>query len=198
MTNSEDRQFLIMQRKDVISFSIAGVDRNLAEKKMKKRARTEAKQSRRLKQAEKLQQIETFDLALDITSSFKSEVEDNFDDENFRVSSSSSAQTLSTSKPKQLKIAIATPEVAQALDRVNLRGAMYVVTLVTKALGHPLDNLTLSRSTIRRSININAALVINPAPAMCYQTFLRGSIRNGHTSAKLSTRQLKKKLLMRV
>ena len=48
---------------------------------------------------------------------------------------------------------IASPEVAGALDRVNLpdRGAMFVVASVAKALGHPLDDLTLSRSTIRRS-----------------------------------------------
>ena len=31
------------------------------------------------------------------------------------------------------------------------RGAMFVVASVSKALGHPLDDLALSRSTIRRS-----------------------------------------------
>ena len=76
------------------------MDHNIAEKETKNKARIEAKENQRLKQAEKLQQLETFGIALDITSSSKSEVEDKFEDENFRVLSSSSAQTPSTSKPK--------------------------------------------------------------------------------------------------
>lgn len=158
MTNNEDKQFLTMQREDVTSSSMAGVDRNLAEKEAKKRARIEANENRKLKETEKLQQIETSGPALDISSSSKSE--DDVDDEDFRVPSSSSAQT-PTSKPKRLKSLIATPEVAGALDRVNLpdRGAMFVVASVAKALGHPLDDLTLSRSTIRRSRMVTRKLV---------------------------------------
>ena len=54
---------------------------------------------------------------------------------------------------RSAKNTIINPEVVGALDRVNLpdRGAMFVVVSVAKALGHPLDDMALSRSTIRRS-----------------------------------------------
>ena len=97
MTNNEDRQFLTMQREDVTSSSMAGVDRNLAEREARKRARIEANENRKIRETEKLQQEETFGPALDISSSSKSEDEDDVDDEDFRVPSSSSAQTPSTS-----------------------------------------------------------------------------------------------------
>ena len=53
---------------------------------------------------------------------------------------------------KSSKNIISTPEVAGALDRVNLpdRGAMIVVSSVVKALGHHLYDLALSCCTIRR------------------------------------------------
>ena len=80
-------------------------------------------------------------------------MENDLNDEDFRIPSSSSAQTPSTSNFKRLKIAIEIPEVAGALDRVKLpdRGGMYFVTSVPKAFGYPLDNLTLPRNTIGRS-----------------------------------------------
>ena len=39
MTNVEDKQFLAMQRMDVTSSNMAGVDRRLLEKETRKRAR---------------------------------------------------------------------------------------------------------------------------------------------------------------
>ena len=54
---------------------------------------------------------------------------------------------------KALKSVATNREVAAALDRVNLqdRGAMFVIASVAQALSHPLQDLALSRSTIRRS-----------------------------------------------
>jgi len=73
------------------------------------------------------------------------------DDKEFRLPSTSAASQ-STSTPKRLNV-LSSPEVAGALDRVNLpdRGAMFVVASVAKALGHPVEDLTLSQSTIRRT-----------------------------------------------
>jgi len=88
---------------------------------------------------------------LDITGS-SSQFEDTDDDnKEFRLPSTSAASQ-STSTPKHLNV-LSSPEVAGALDRVNLPdcGAMFVVASVAKALGHPVEDLTLSQSTIRRT-----------------------------------------------
>lgn len=68
-------------------------------------------------------------------------------------SSSSVSESRSILNTKSTKNIISSPEVAGALDRVNLpdRGAMFVVASVAKALGHPLEDLALSRSRIRSS-----------------------------------------------
>jgi len=54
---------------------------------------------------------------------------------------------------KRLKRVVSCPEVTGALDRVNLpdRSAVYLVASVAKALGHHLDEMAQSRSTIRKS-----------------------------------------------
>jgi len=55
---------------------------------------------------------------------------------------------------KSFKNIISTPEVTGALDTVNLpdRGVMFVVASeLVKVLRHPLEDLALSWSTIRRS-----------------------------------------------
>ena len=54
---------------------------------------------------------------------------------------------------RALKSVATNREVAAALDRVNLpdRGAMFVIASVIQALSHPLQDLALSRSTIRSS-----------------------------------------------
>lgn len=159
MSNVDDKQFLAMQRMDVTSCSMAGVDRKLLEKEARKRAREEASDRRKLREAETSQHLETrgyLAQALSSTSSL-SESSDTGDDNanDFTVSSSvdESQSTPNTKHRKLVKNIISSPEVAGALDRVNLpdRGAMFVVASVAKALGHPLEDLALSRSTIRRS-----------------------------------------------
>lgn len=160
ITDPEDKQFLIMQRTGVTSCSMAGVDRNLLQKETRKRAREEANDRRKLNEAERSQQLEAHGdlveiLASTSTSSEGSDIGDDDTDMDFRVSSSvhKSRSTKKTKHMRSAKNIITSPEVAGALDRVNLpdRGAMFVVASVAKALGHPLDDLALSRSTIRRS-----------------------------------------------
>ena len=147
-----------MQRMDVTSCSMAGVDRKLLEKETRKRAREKANDRRKLQEADKSQQLEAHgDLTEALSSdSSLSEGSDTGDtDEDFMVSSSvsESRSTPNTKCRKSTKNIISSPKVAGALDRVNLpdRGAMFVVASVAKALGHPLEDLALSRSRIRSS-----------------------------------------------
>jgi hypothetical protein len=143
MTNEEDKQFLAMQREDVTTCSMAGWDRSLAEKEARKRAREDAASCQRLKEQKKL--CHPAASVIDDSST-----EDTDGDEEFKIPSFS-ARLRSTAK--LAKNIISSPEVAGALDRVNIpdRAAMFVVASVAKALGHPLNDLTLSRSSIRRA-----------------------------------------------
>lgn len=143
MKNEEDKQFLAMQREDVSSCSMAGCDRLLAEKEARKRAREDSASCRRLKEQQKLRHP-----AASVIDG--SSTEDTDGDEEFKVPSSSAT---SLSSAKRAKNIISSPEVAGALDRMNIpdRAAMFVVASVAKALGHPLNDLTLSRSSIRRA-----------------------------------------------
>jgi hypothetical protein len=136
---------LMMQREDVSSYSIAGVDRNLAEKEARKRAREEETVKRKMRQSEQQQG------ACALLSSDESQSEGNEDsDDEFKVEI---PKVEKKSKVGNVINIAKDPEVAGALDRVNLtdRGAMFVVSSVAKALGHPVENITLSRSSIRRS-----------------------------------------------
>jgi hypothetical protein len=149
ITIAEDRQFLAMQREDVTSCSMAGIDKNLLAKEARKRARDQAYDARLSKQQHSSGHLDP--VSANISSSEDSQ--DSDDDPSFEILSSASQSVFSTPKPKRLKSIVSSPEVAGALDRVNLpdRKAMFVVASVAKALGHPLADLTLSRSTIRRS-----------------------------------------------
>jgi hypothetical protein len=145
MTNEEDKQFLTMQREDVTSCSMAGLDRSLEKKEARKRAREAAASSRRLKEQQNICQT--------ASAISESSAEDADSDEDFEEYKVPIAAIPARTTAKRAKNIISSPEIAGALDRVNLpdRAAMFVVSSVAKALGHPLDDLILSRSTIRRA-----------------------------------------------
>ena len=149
MTIDEDKQFLAMQRADVTSSSMGGIDRQLAEKEARKSDRNKAIADRAVRARNataKLQQEQSCDISLETSSSSAEET-----DSEYKTRSSNASK--SAPKVKRLRSIVSSSEVAGALDRVNLpdRGAMFVVASVAKALGHPIEDLSLSRSTIRRS-----------------------------------------------
>jgi hypothetical protein len=153
MKIEEDKQFLIMQRQDVFSCTMAGVDVVLTKKEARKRARQERMRNFTAKATSDSSDplghssYSTAALAFPFSSSSSSSSSES--DVEFTVSSPHLK-----SEPKRAKINIlADPDVAGALDRVNLpdRGATFVLGAVAKALGQDVAAMTLSRSSIRRS-----------------------------------------------
>jgi hypothetical protein len=126
---------------------MAGIDRKLLQKEARKRVRQQAADSRKQKDLSK----RTTQSPEVLNDSSSSTSENTDDDQDFAIPSSSHYAQI-TPKQKRLNV-ISNQDVASALDRVNLpdRGAMFVVASVAKALGHPVKDLALSRSTIRRS-----------------------------------------------
>jgi len=148
MKIEEDRQFLIMQRNDVSSYSLAGVEALLSAKEERKVAREIRQQNYAAKVAAGASSSATVEQEhnVHIQSSSSSSISSN---EEFQVSSPETKH-----QPKQPRVNfLDDPNVTGALDRVNLpdRGATYVVGAVAKALGHDVSTVTLSRSSIRRS-----------------------------------------------
>lgn len=180
MTIEEDKQFLMMQRDDVFSCRMTGVDVLLARKEERKRAREE----RFRNFARKVTSNTLFDSALPhgafVPSSSSSSLSPTYcldSEESFHAtdsvaisehSGSSSSTSSSDSdedfhdhsprlkrEPKRAKVSniFRNSNVTAALDRVNVpdRGATFIVGAVAQALGHDVDTMTLSRSSIRRS-----------------------------------------------
>jgi len=107
MTNEEDKQFLAMQREDVASSSMTGVDRKQAEKEAKKIARDKATDRRKPKAPATLQQEAAWGSSLAISTD-SSTSEDTDDDEEFKVASLSTTPR-SVQKPKCLKTVVSHP-----------------------------------------------------------------------------------------
>ena len=165
----EDRQFLIIQRLDVLSCSMAGVDNTLSKKEARKTAREEQfkKFTAKVEAENPSSSAQHTTMSLSGTSGLskdqnKAETESDSDknsspasvlsdsDSAFEICSTTSS---SCSRPKRSRVNIlAHPLVAGALDRVNMpdRGATFVIGAVAKALGHDVNEMTLSRSSVRR------------------------------------------------
>ena len=173
MKNEEDKQFLVIQRNDVLSCSMAGVDVLLSAKEERKivRQQRQEKYAEKIKAAACAEVAPEYDLP-EMRSNSSSEISS---DEEFLVSTPRCCPE-KKSQPKRVKLNILEdPEVAGALDRVNLpdRRAAFVVGTVAKALGHNISDMTLSRSSIRRSRNKNREMqasvhqeFINNKPAL--------------------------------
>lgn len=147
MTNEEDKEFLKMQREDVFSCSIAGIDakKSGVEARRGKRNEQEAALKRRYDEREAKVQGAAAAFSSSSTSSEESQADDDY-----RPSTSACTSGSPAKRPKNI---FTSPEVVGALDRVNLpdRGAAFVTGAVAQALGHDISDLTFSRSSIRRS-----------------------------------------------
>lgn len=146
MTNEEDKTFLIMQREDTLSCSMAGVDKVLDEKETRKRKREAEIEKRRLKA--KSQQEINANINVDSIGSSPCSVKSSTSEE-FHLSSASTP----TEKIKpQKKSLLLNADVVTTMDRVNLSGrnAMFVIGSVAKALGTQAEDISLSHSTIHR------------------------------------------------
>jgi hypothetical protein len=148
LKNEEDREFLLKQREDIFSCSISGIDQIAFEKESRKRQLEERKMATkaRYEEWEKTAMIGATAELSSTASSQESQSEDEY-------RPSKTAPDVAPSKPKQSKNIFMSPEVVGALDRVNLpdRGAVFVAGAIAEALGHNLSDITLSRSSVRRS-----------------------------------------------
>jgi len=154
MRNEQDREFLRMQRQDVFSCSMTGVDLETAAKEARKRQRQEKESMTKVRYSQRrTEEMRTNEAEGDL-SSLSSSHESEVDDE-YTPSTSTAATTGSStsSAAKKSKNIFQSPEVTGALDRVGLpdRGAVFVAGTVARALGHDVSEITLSRSSIRRS-----------------------------------------------
>ena len=152
MKNEEDREFLQKQRVDVFSWSMSGTDEVCVAKESRKRKRN--KQDMSMEDRYKERESSTRQTAE--LSSASSGVESQSEDD-YQPPVSAEADTRPDDAPTTPKrptnSIFSSPEVASALDRINLpdRGAVFVAGAIAKALGHDLSESTLSRSSIRRS-----------------------------------------------
>ena len=151
--NEEDREFLRMQRLDVFSCSIAGADLQTAAKEARKRQREEKKSLAKVKYSERQAGAMHENEAvgdLSSLSSHESEAEDEYVPSTSPAAMTASSTSLGTKKSKNIFQSL---EVTGALDRVNLpdRGVVFVAGAVARALGHDVSEITLSRSSVRRS-----------------------------------------------
>lgn len=143
MSNEEDKEFLRMQQIDTTSCSMAGIDKTLAQTESRKRMRSEAFACQMQRSATNSQQTvplaEILSESGSSTESSSYESEDNFN-----------PALPSTSTPK---IRVVSSEVAASLDRTNVtdRNAMFIMGAYTQAMGYNLNDVVLSRNTIKRS-----------------------------------------------
>ncbi|KAF0705549.1 Uncharacterized protein FWK35_00037982, partial [Aphis craccivora] len=146
MKNEDDKIFLVMQREDTMSCSMAGIDKCLNDKEIRKRKRETEAETRRLRVCDQEEANQELVSLSEMTDSNK----DSSSDDEFQVPSTST----NMKKPKKI-INVFTEDVVASLDRVNLsdRNAMFVVGAVAQALGTPVSDISLSRSTIRRHRN---------------------------------------------
>ena len=147
--NEEDKVFLSKQREDVFSCSISGVDLVTHAKEKRK---TEKIQKEKLVASRYLQRENTL---LDDTASIcsiSSASHCDSDEEYTQQPSTSAGASTSVEPCNKIRI-LDDQSVLRALDRVNLpdRASMFVLGAVTKSLGYELPDVTLSRSSIRRS-----------------------------------------------
>jgi hypothetical protein len=148
MKNKQDKTFLLMQREDPLSCSMAGVDKCLADKETRKRNRKSEAEARRQRSAvEKQKSQELVSSASAVTDSASNSTISTSDQEY----QAASTRTCDTNCKKRKKIL--SESVVASVDRVRLsdRSAMFVVGAVAQSLGHPVEELTLSRSSIRRT-----------------------------------------------
>jgi len=163
MKNEEDKEFLLLQKEDTMSCSMAGVDKCLEAKETRKRCQESKSEARRQRSSVEMQNVTeciSSTSALPESTATSSSSSGDDDDEYKPPSTPSSSTSSSSHSAKKMK-KVLTEEVAASLDRVNLsdRKALFVVGTVAHALGHPLADVSVSRSTIRQTRMENREVV---------------------------------------
>ena len=126
---------------------MSGIDTILKKQKLRKRAQNDKLVARKKKAAKHasgaVPSTSTTADSTDSASGPSSEDDDEFDPH----------ATPSRLRKKRTNKNIVTPEVAASLDRVMLpdRSAMFVVSAVAQALGHDLNDVVVSQSSIQRA-----------------------------------------------
>ena len=135
-----------MQRNDPPSCSVAGRDMSLATFEDRKRKRNEMKKKQENREKDRTNCVQTAEFE-DYCSS---DSQDDLSSE--ECSSEAPCPSKKSSRKKINSKQIVTSEVATVLDRVNVsdRKTTMVIAVVTKHLGNELEEVTLSRSTVRR------------------------------------------------
>lgn len=150
--------FLNMQREDPKCCSMAGSDKSLFAFEQRKRTRVMKEQARKEKAMEDAKMTSTVSLTSTTTTDEESGSEllqETGSDDDFQMPSTSTKQTPKRRKKRSVKVI--TPEVAAAMDRVKVtdRGATFVTAAIAQSLGHNLDDIAVSHSTVRRARCIN-------------------------------------------
>ena len=147
--NEEDRQFLVNQRLNIHSCSMAGVDEVLAGMEKRRCVRNDRAASFKAKMSREMcsnSVLSTDDnsCSLNDSSSATCDADTEF------IAPKKSTRHIANPRKRSI---IGSSSISAALDRVNLpdRGATFVASEVAKALGHNIKDITLSRSSIRRS-----------------------------------------------
>jgi hypothetical protein len=152
ITIQEDRDFLLAQREKGRRGTMAGVDIKLDQKE-KRKAKKMAQQEARAHREQKAQEASTSKVATDLqtsNSSSNSESSQSTDEVEWNKYGQASGGTPPCKKQKRMDVV--TPSLSSALDRSKMtdRKAMMVVTATAQSLGHDVNELALSRSSIRR------------------------------------------------
>lgn len=151
MTNDEDKEFLILQRQDTKSCSMGGTDKIQEGIETRKRHRTLDRNKRMMKRANSVtscihdEEIEPYEEIQELQS-------DDASDPDYQPPLTSKASPRRT-KHDCHPLQVVTPKVAAAMDRVKIsdRAATYVAASIVQSVGKNLDDVVLSRSSIRRS-----------------------------------------------
>ena len=137
---------------------MAGLDKVSELQETRKRCRTNQTKVRHQHSVREIREMLDSIPSTSLTDDCNSRSSSSDADEDYQ-SASATCHSSSTKKTTT----IITKEVASSLDRVNLsdRSAMFVIGAVSQALGHTLDELSVSRSTIRRARrNIREAITV--------------------------------------
>jgi hypothetical protein len=158
MTIPEDRDFLLAQQEKGRRGSMAGIDVNLLKKEKRASQSRKQKEARR-ERAEISHEMVTAEAELASSSSSMSSLEDS-DEESRGATDVEGIHTPSCLKRKRL-IPIMTPALTAMLDRTKVtdRKAVFIVAETAKSLGHDIQDLALSRSSIRRQRQDHRALI---------------------------------------
>lgn len=143
---AEDKDFLLAQREKGRRGCLGKLDRSLLQKKKRHRNAVEKQHKQRRLAEEEADTSATMAILEDSCSSATEEFVSEGEEQ-----AGPSVVSILSQKSRRKKIL--SPTLSASLDRANVssRAAMYIVSETAKSLGHNINDLTLSTSSIRRS-----------------------------------------------